>query len=135
MARNQLGTEYKGIGYYDEDRSKFVDIHNSIKISIESFLATILFKGDLSRIVYCKEDIAFRRRIELVDAANKDTTAIQPVSLQLPFAWPQTLPQMRPRFRNFQHRKRNPQTARITRATTHQRPALSARPGKNVSLK
>lgn len=86
MARNQLGTEYKGIGYYDEDRSKFVDIHNSIKISIESFLATILFKGDLSRIVYCKEDIAFRRRIELVDAANKDTTAIQPVSLQLPFA-------------------------------------------------
>ena len=86
MARNQLGTEYQGTGYYDEDRSKFVDIHNSIKISIESFLATILFKGDLSRIVYCKEDIAFRRRVELVDSANKDTTNIQPLSLQLPFA-------------------------------------------------
>ena len=86
MARNQFGTEYQGTGYYDEDRSKFIDIHNSIKISIESFLATILFKGDLSRIVYCKEDIAFRRRVELVDSANKDTTTIQPLSLQLPFA-------------------------------------------------
>lgn len=86
MARNKLGTEYQGLGYYDEDRSKFVDIHNSIKISIESFLATILFKGDFSRIVYCKEDIAFRRRVELVDAANKDITNIQPLSLQLPFA-------------------------------------------------
>lgn len=81
-----MATEYIQKSYYDDEKSKFVDIHQSIKIAIESFLVSTLFKGDLKRVVYCKKDIAFRRRVELVDSDRKDFTSISPISLQLPFA-------------------------------------------------
>lgn len=81
-----MATEYIQKSYYEEDKSKFVDVHQSVKIAIESFLASVVFNGDFKRVIYCKKDIAFRRRVELVESDKKDTLNIRPISLQLPFA-------------------------------------------------
>lgn len=83
MATEYLQDDYY---YYSKNAKKFIDIHRSIQIAVESFLATTLLKGDFSKIVYCTPDICFRRRVELVDAEHKDMTSIQPVNLDLPFA-------------------------------------------------
>src|SRR5574344_406705 len=81
-----MATEYIQNSYYEDDKNKFIDIHQSIKVAVEDFLATLLFKGDFSRIIYCTDDICFRRRIELVDSSHKDMENIQPINLNLPFA-------------------------------------------------
>lgn len=83
-----MATEYiqNDYFYYKDNATKFIDIHRSIQIAIESFLATTVLKGDFSKIVYCTPDICFRRRVELVDAEHKDFTNIQPINLDLPFA-------------------------------------------------
>lgn len=75
--------------YYQSIRetNKFIDIDLACKIGMETFLSDLLFKGDLSRVIYSKEDIAFRRRAELVgagDVAADDTSSV--MRLDLPFA-------------------------------------------------
>ena len=82
-----MATEYsKDLSYYADDRNKFIDIHTSIKVAIESFLATELFKGDFSRIQYSNQNICFRKRVENVDSSEKDMDNIKPINLNLPFA-------------------------------------------------
>src|SRR5574344_551163 len=82
-----MATEYsKDLSYYADDRNKFIDIHTSIKIAIESFLATELFKGDFSRIQYSNQNICFRKRVENIDSSEKDMEHIKPINLGLPFA-------------------------------------------------
>jgi hypothetical protein len=46
----------------------------------------LLFKGDLSRVVYSKEDIAFRRRIETLGNGDIKNGEYNYVTLDLPFA-------------------------------------------------
>ena len=54
---------------------------------MEFLLSNLLFKGDLKRVLYSKEDIAFRRRVETVgggDVAAGEQGSL--MSLDLPFA-------------------------------------------------
>jgi hypothetical protein len=75
-------------GYYDEiDRKDYISTELMVKIGLEWFLSTLLFKGDVSRVLYSKEDIVFRRRTETVGQGFvKGTNNINNVSLNLPFA-------------------------------------------------
>jgi hypothetical protein len=53
---------------------------------MEFFLSTLLFKGNLNRVVYSKDDIAFRRRVETVGKGDVKDGTYNYVNLDLPFA-------------------------------------------------
>jgi hypothetical protein len=53
---------------------------------MEFFLSQLLFKGDLSRIVYSKEDIAFRRRLETLGRGSVGDNTYNYITLNLPYA-------------------------------------------------
>lgn len=83
--------EYTQEDYFGDNVDKFIDIHNSICIAIESLLATLVFRKDFSRIVYSTPENAFMKRISLMDASNKDFDVLSKDSLKsenlnLPFA-------------------------------------------------
>lgn len=72
--------------YYDTIGSKWIDIHQSVKCCLEAFLSDLLFKGDLSRVIYSVPDITFRRRVELMDQGKSENLELSPLSLGLPYA-------------------------------------------------
>jgi hypothetical protein len=73
--------------YYQSTRdSNLIDINLATKFALEFFLSTLLFKGDLSRVVYSKEDIAFRRRVETLGNGDVRDNVYNYISLDLPFA-------------------------------------------------
>lgn len=74
-------------GYYDSlDRKDYISTDLMVKVGLEWFLSTLLFKGDVSRVLYSKEDIVFRRRTETVGQGFvKGENNINYVSLNLPF--------------------------------------------------
>lgn len=75
--------------YYQSvrDSGKFIDIDMACKIGVEFFLSSLLFKGDLKRVLYSKEDIAFRRRVELVgDGDVSSGKSFSYLNLDMPFA-------------------------------------------------
>lgn len=78
-----MAIEYQHEKYYNHDL--FVNIHLSAKIAINYYLAKVLLQKDLTRIVYAKDDMCFRRRMELVDTTKENTVDITPVSLNMPF--------------------------------------------------
>ena len=78
-----MATEYQHQKYYNHDL--FVNIHLSAKIAIEYYIAKLLLKKDLKRMVYAKDDVCFRRRMELVDSEKRDGAELSAVSLDLPF--------------------------------------------------
>lgn len=69
---------------YSSFESKYIDIHNSICVSIENVLSKILFDGDLSRMLYSAQDIALRRRLETIPMEKQSPTVVVG-NLQLPF--------------------------------------------------
>lgn len=75
-------------GYYDSlDRKDYISTDLMVKVGLEWFLSTLLFKGDVNRVLYSKEDIVFRRRTETVGKGFvKGDNNINYVSLDLPFA-------------------------------------------------
>lgn len=81
-----MATEYINQRYYNTSDTKFIDIHQSVKCCIESWLKKLVFKNDGSRVIYAKPDISFRRRIELLDKGKTEDTELTPVSLNLPYA-------------------------------------------------
>jgi len=68
---------------YDEN---FVSTNMCCRLGMEFLLSHLLFKGDLSRVVYSKEDIAFRRRIETVGAGDIKDDTYNYINLNLPYA-------------------------------------------------
>lgn len=75
--------------YYQStrDSNKFIDVDLACKLGIESFLSTLLFEGDLNKVQYSKEDIAFRKRIELIGHGNiNDGQDYSYINLDLPYA-------------------------------------------------
>ena len=82
MAREEYNKSY----YEEFLKTKWIDIHQSVKCCIEKFLAELLFNKDYSRVVFSPADSIFRRRIETVDRGKKEDTKLTPISLQLPFA-------------------------------------------------
>lgn len=81
-----MAQEYIHDSYYQSSHIKWVDIHQSNKISIEVWLSKLLFHDDLKRVVYCTPDIAFRKRIENMDTGKNDEAPLKPEMLNLPFA-------------------------------------------------
>lgn len=72
--------------YYHSLGDKWLDINVPIKVCIENFLAELLFKKDLGRVIFSPSDAIFRRRIEMLDTGKAENQTITPVSLDLPFA-------------------------------------------------
>ena len=83
-----MAQEIRIKGYYDSLKEKnFVDSNFMCKLGMEFLLSNLLFKGDLKKVLYSKEDIAFRRRVETL--GNGDVSKGQSYSylnLDLPFA-------------------------------------------------
>lgn len=80
------GQEIKIKSYYQSLRDKnFIDTNFMCKLGMEFFLSMLLFKGDLSRVLYSKEDIAFRRRIETVGKGDIKGKKLSYMTLNLPF--------------------------------------------------
>jgi len=70
-------------GLYDEG---FISTNQCCRLGMEFFISQKLFKGDLSRVVYSKEDIAFRRRIETVGKGDVKGQDYNYINLDLPYA-------------------------------------------------
>ena len=81
-----MAEEFIQNNYFNSTNIKWVDIHRSNKISIEAWLTKLLFHDDLSRVVYATPDIAFRKRIEMLDQGKDDEAPLKPEMLNLPFA-------------------------------------------------
>jgi len=74
-------------GYYQNlYDSNFLSTNIGAKLGMEFFLSTLLFKGDLKRVVYSKEDIAFRRRVELLGNGTVKDSKFNYIALDMPFA-------------------------------------------------
>ena len=78
-------------GYYQSLRdNNWVDSNNVCALGIEFFLSHLLFNKDLSRVVYSKDDIAFRRRAEMIGTGMTrdqfESKSYPYLSLDLPFA-------------------------------------------------
>lgn len=79
--------EIKIDSYYQSLRDKdFIDTNFMCKLGMEFFLSILLFKGDVSRVIYSKEDIAFRRRIEMLGNGDVENSKLNYVNLNLPYA-------------------------------------------------
>ena len=74
--------------YYSElDRNDYISTDLMVKVGLEWFLSSLLFNGDITRVLYSKDDIVFRRRTETVGKGfAKGKNKINYVSLDLPFA-------------------------------------------------
>lgn len=81
-----MAREEHNYGFYEKAaENKWIDIHQSTKVCLENYLSAVLFKGDLDRCCYSKPDIAFRRRIEMLDAGKAEDLQLSPSTLNLPF--------------------------------------------------
>lgn len=72
--------------YSSVTRNNWLSTNLACSIGMEFWLSWLLFKRDISRTVYSKEDICFRRRVETLGRGDVKTTDINYVSLDLPFA-------------------------------------------------
>lgn len=81
--------EYYHKSYYDSDlmNKKYIDTHLAVQTTLETFFSDVLFKGDLSRVVYASPDMAFRRRVQTLDSKKEynEDAPIVPEGLDLPF--------------------------------------------------
>ena len=81
--------EYYRTPYYSSDRmdKKFIDTHLAVQTTLETFFKDVLFKGDITRVLYASPDMSFRRRIETLDT-NQEYNADSPIvpeGLRLPY--------------------------------------------------
>jgi hypothetical protein len=65
---------------------EFIDTNTACKLAMEFFLSNLLFRGDLNKVCYSKEDIAFRRRVETLGKGSVASDSFNIVGLDLPFA-------------------------------------------------
>jgi hypothetical protein len=74
-------------GFYQDLRdTNWIDSNTVCALAVEFFLSQLLFKSDLSRVIYSKEDICFRRRLELVGNGDLQNQTFDYTRLDLPFA-------------------------------------------------
>jgi len=82
-----MAQEVKVNSYYQSLRNNnFIDTNLMCKFGMEFYLSQLLFNGDLNRVVYSKEDIAFRRRVETVGQGDIKNQDYNYINLGLPFA-------------------------------------------------
>ncbi len=68
------------------DMSQWSNVYYAAQFVIEQFLADVLMRSDLTRIVYASDAYSFRRRFELSDSQGGDFDLIKPTGLNFPFA-------------------------------------------------
>ena len=69
------------------DHSRYANTYYAAQIPLEYFVSEVLLKGDLSRMIFTSDDMAFRRRFMANDSQNGgDIDAIQASDLNFPFA-------------------------------------------------
>jgi len=86
MEKN-IGQEIAIKSYYQSVRdANIIDTNLCCKFGMEFFLSQLLFKGDLSKVVYSKEDIAFRRRVETLGRGDIKNDTYNYINLDLPYA-------------------------------------------------
>jgi hypothetical protein len=66
--------------------NKYIDSHRLACIALEQFLADLLFKKDLKRIIYSTPEISFRKRVQLMDTAQTENLQYNYLTLDLPYA-------------------------------------------------
>lgn len=68
------------------DHNPFANTYYASLMPLEYFVASVLMRGDLKRVVWASDDMAFYRRFLTVGTQNgADTTHIKPANLELPF--------------------------------------------------
>lgn len=75
-----MAREFRATSFYDH--TSYPNIYYAAQIPLEYFLADVLMRHDLTRIVYSSNEYAFRRRFELSAGTGGELT---PASLNLPF--------------------------------------------------
>jgi len=74
-------------GYYDTLRKEnWISTNLACSIGMEFWISWLLFKRDISRVIYSKEDICFRRRVETLGRGDVKNVDINYVNLDLPYA-------------------------------------------------
>lgn len=69
------------------NHNPFTNTYYASLLPLEYYVANVMMRGDLSRIVWSSDDMAFARRFLTVGSDNgADTTKIKPANLELPFA-------------------------------------------------
>ena len=82
-----MAQEIQVKSYYSSVYDKgFISTNVCCKLGMEFFLSQLLLKGDLKKVVYSKEDIAFRRRIETLGEGTVKDQTYNYITLDLPFA-------------------------------------------------
>jgi hypothetical protein len=56
--------------FYDIDSLKYRNVLYALDIAVETYFADFLLGGEVSRLVYCKNDFAFRKRAEYKSVAD-----------------------------------------------------------------
>ncbi len=91
--------EYFHQSYHSSDlmNKKYIDTHLAVQTVLETFFSDVLFHGDIKRVLYASQDIAFRRRIQTLDTKQEynEDSPIVPEGLDLPFVqyFPDTDPE------------------------------------------
>lgn len=87
MLMNNPGIETQKIQYYDHNQ--YQATYYALYIALEKWIASLVFKGDLSRVYLASPEYAYRRRFELTDTSI-EYNSVAASSLRFPFAnyWP-----------------------------------------------
>lgn len=68
------------------DHSPFTNTYYASLMPLEYFIANVLMRGDMKRVLWASDDMAFYRRFLTVGADNgAEVTQIKPANLELPF--------------------------------------------------
>jgi hypothetical protein len=80
------GQELQIKGYYQSlYDNNFISTNQCCRYGMEFYLSQLLFMGDLKRVVYSKEDIAFRRRVETLGKGDVQDNNYNYINLDLPY--------------------------------------------------
>lgn len=82
-----MAQEEQHLGYYDSilQGKSYIDDRTQIQFTILSYISTVFFGQDLSRVVYTNPEYAFRKRLEGL-GKGIDMENLSLTNLQLPFA-------------------------------------------------
>jgi len=80
-----MAREFSQESYFDH--SRYTNTYYAAQMPLEYFIANVLMRGDLSRIVFSADDIAFRKRFQTADVENGgDLETMKASELNFPFA-------------------------------------------------
>jgi hypothetical protein len=82
-----MSQEIQVHSYYEElKKENWISTNLCCSIGMEFWISWLLFKRDLSRVLYSKEDICFRRRVETLGRGDVKSNDLNYLTLDLPYA-------------------------------------------------